>query len=156
MRLTMERGIERLLPAGAVVLALYVIGSSLYWTVMSFNPAPILDAWAFVGLAQNIDWNNFPALLWVQHNEHRLVISRVIALVDYRFFHGNGYVDLVVLWLMQAGSAAIVTALGFDLMAGSFPSARSRTGWHFFIVGTIACLLFTAIQFENLTWSIQT
>lgn len=149
-------GIDRFLPAAAIVVALYIVADTIYWTIRSFNPLPFWDAWVFAKLARTIDWNNFLTVLWQQHNEHRLVVTRLIGLADMRYFGGAGYLDLAAIWLMQLGGAAIVIALGFGVTAGSFSSAASRIRWRVFIVALTAALLFSAVQLENLTWSIQT
>jgi len=131
--------------------AFYIIPTTIYWTLRSIHPLPFWDTWGFVkdlelGQPVTLRW------LWSQLNEHRIVISRLITLVDYRFFHGCGYFDLALIWLMQIGSATLMTLLSFDLIG----RARALRPWRILVCGLIICLVFSAAQMENYYWPIQT
>jgi len=131
--------------------ALYIVMTTTYWTLQSLHPIPYWDSWAtadFLAREQpvTLSW------LWSQHNEHRILIPRLISLADYRFFRGCGFFDLALIWLMQVGSAGIIAFLSLDVIGRS----RDRRPWRTLSGGLIVCLAFSAPQMENFFWSFQT
>ncbi len=136
--------------AGA--LALYILATTLYWTSQTFEVIPLLDQWAIVFLAQFSEQPNFLPHLWEQHNEHRILIPRLISLLDYAWFSGQGYFDLVCIWLFQIGTAAIVFVLGLRAMA---PLSDARA-WRAFALAVVIALFFSVTQIDNLAFPFQT
>jgi hypothetical protein len=131
--------------------AFYIIPTTIYWTLRAIHPIPYWDSWEIVkflaqGQPVTLSW------LWHQHNEHRILIQRLISLVDYRLFRGRGYLDLSMSWLMQTGSALLMTSLSFDAIG----RARAMRPWRILVCGLIICLAFSAAQMENFYWSFQT
>ena len=131
--------------------ALYIVPTTIYWTLRSIHPIPFWDSWRIVkflelGQPVTLSW------LWSQDNEHRILIPRLITLIDYRFFRGCGYFDIALIWLMQIGSVLLITSLSFDVIGHS----RAMRPWRILISGLIVCLAFASAQMENFYWAIQT
>ena len=131
--------------------ALYIAGTTTYWTLRSLHPIPFWDAWETVKFLElnrpvTLSW------LWSQHNEHRILIPRLADYADYRFFGGCGYFDLSLIWLMQIGSALIIASLSFDVIG----RASARRPWRVLACGLVVCLAFSSAQMENFYWQFQT
>ncbi len=140
-----------LLAVAVGLQALYIATDTIYWTLRSLHPIPFWDSWEnvkFLKLGQPVTlrW------LWSQHNEHRIPIPRLISLTDYRFFGGCGYFDIALIWLMQIGSALLITSLSFDVIGRD----RSRRPWRILAAGFIVCFAFSSAQMENFQWAFQT
>jgi len=69
--------------AGALVTTVAAIRT----TVAAYCRIPEADLWLMpVQVSSQVP---LPYWLWSQHNEHRILIPRLILLADYRFFHGR-------------------------------------------------------------------
>jgi hypothetical protein len=130
--------------------ALYVVPTTIYWTLRSIHPIPFWDAWVTVTFLKSgqplLGW------LWSQHNEHRILIPKLISLIDYRWFQGCGYFDLTLIWSMQIGAALLLTSLSFEAIGRGV----AMRPWRVMVCGLIVCLTFSAAQMENFYWPFQT
>jgi hypothetical protein len=117
-------------------------------TVRSYMPCPYWDQWTFIAdIARGARPSSWQ-WLWSQHNEHRLVITRLLVWGDFAFFGARGislFVEMYVIQILQW--AVIVYAL--ERLAG-FPQSLKRT-----IEGLFAFCMFHPNQMENLTWAFQ-
>jgi hypothetical protein len=138
------------LAAAAWVLGLcglFVIVSCVIGVVRSYSPVPYWDQWdgslgGYLRFAGN--WS----VLWEQHNEHRLLLPRLIFWTDIRWFGGRNVVDLVANLVLLAALATTV---------GRIVSRDVRLTWATgtALAGAIATIAFSWIQDENLTWGFQ-
>ncbi len=117
-------------------------------TVRTYMPCPFWDEWKFVNAIAEarglLSWN----WLWSQHNEHRLLITRLLILADLRLFGGKNISLFVEMYFIQTLQlAAICYALE---RFTTFPPYLKRT-----LQGVFAFCLFHLNQAENLTWAFQ-
>ena len=125
---------------GAVVFTAYLV-------ITTYSPLPHWDEWAlFDHLATGGGWS-LP-WLWAQHNEHRILTTKIFFLLDVKFFHGTQTFLLASIFLIQALQA---TLLSWSLRAlGGMRDALWRAG-----TGLILYCVFCPTQYENLVWGFQ-
>jgi hypothetical protein len=126
--------------ATAVFVALAVIGG-----VRSYSPVPFADMWNgyldFYIQAQNGNWSAW----WAQHNEHRILLTRIFFWLDLHFFAGRIWFLLIVNYALMG-----MTCLVFSL---AIREQTDRGGqWPIFFV---TAWLFSWSQHQNLTWGFQ-
>ena len=86
--------------------------------------------------------------LWSQHNEHRLLVIRLLLLLDLRLFGGRNISLLVELYLLQA---TVWACLVFGIARfTAFSRSLKLT-----LQGVFGFCLFHPNQAENLTWPFQ-
>ncbi len=117
-------------------------------TVRTYMPCPFWDEWAFVNAIAGgrglLSWN----WLWSQHNEHRLLFTRLLILADLRLFGGKNVSLFVEMYFIQTVHlAAICYAIE---RCTTFPRYLKTT-----LQGVFAFCLFHLNQAENLTWAFQ-
>ena len=140
----------RLTATAAWVLGLcglFVVVSCVIGVVRSYSPVPFWDQWDG-SLGGYIRFTDNWSVLWEQHNEHRLVLPRLIFWADIRWFGGRNVVDLVANLVLLGALAATV---------GRIVSRGVRLTWTegIALAGVIATMAFSWIQDENLTWGFQ-
>lgn len=86
-------------------VTLMIIGVIRFW-----HPLPHWDMWggyvAFWLRLTDGDWSTF----WELHNEHRIVLTRLVFWVDFAVFKGAG-------WFLLASSAALALAIAATFFA---------------------------------------
>lgn len=131
----------------AVLLA--GLGSGLvsaYIVITTYSPLPHWDEWAlFYDLANGIGSLSW---LWHQHNEHRILTTRLLFLLDVELFHGTQIFLLAGIFATQLLQVGL---LSWSLRKlGGIRGAAWRTG-----TGLIAYCILCPIQYENLVWGFQ-
>ncbi|WP_434108770.1 hypothetical protein [Paraburkholderia caffeinilytica] len=126
---------------------LFVVVSCVIGVVGNYSPVPYWDQWDG-SLGGYIRFANNWSVLWEQHNEHRLLLPRLIFWTDIRWFGGRNVVDLVANLVLLGALAATV---------GRIASRGARLTWTegVALAGVIATMAFSWIQDENLTWGFQ-
>ncbi len=131
--------------AAVLIVALAVLGG-----VRTFSPVPFWDMWDgyldFYLKASQGDGS----VWWAQHNEHRILWSRVLFWIDIKWFDGVG-AFLIVMNYVLAGIAALVF---YRVIAWSMPGHAMRTvrgALSLFLLGWV----FSWSQSENFTWGFQ-
>jgi hypothetical protein len=67
---------------------LATLAASTYLVARCHARAPVWDMWAIIDFwAQPIQ--STPVWLWTQHNEHRILLAKLVLLLDYRLFSGR-------------------------------------------------------------------
>ncbi len=138
-----------LLTAPAVVVAGWIVVDTLRAVVPLWSPLPWFDEWATVGLIEAWRSGTMTALevLFAQHNEHRLVVPRLVFFADDLFFHGEGYLSLVAIFIVQAAHAALFAAV----LSRSSPPRSGR--WA--VAAVVVALMFSLRQAENFSSGFQ-
>jgi hypothetical protein len=86
--------------------------------------------------------------LWAQHNEHRILLPRVIFVLDKAFFSGRNIFNLFVILATQAAHAILIFVLARRLgLSGRLPAALA--------LAVLFSVMFSAYQWENLVWGFQ-
>lgn len=112
---------------------------------ISFSTAPLADMLiGHIGFFMNIqdgDWGAW----WRQHNEHRILLARILFWLDHQLFHGIGAFLVVVNYILLL----LVIISYFVVWREKFSSTRPMLG------ALLLCWLSLWIQHDNLTWGFQ-
>ena len=126
-----------------LVLLLAAVGA-----VRSYSPVPFWDMWHgylhFYQLVSEGHWKEW----WALHNEHRIVIPKLIYLIDMNLFNYQGYVPIVFIFLLQ-GLTVVMLAW---LLAG-----KGLASWEvWLLVALFIAAAFNLMQSENFASTFQT
>lgn len=125
--------------------AIIFIMLAVYGTYLRFSPVPYWDMWdGYLGFFLNFDKTNWISCLWQQHNEHRIVLSRILFLADFIFFGGYSVFLIIVNHLLT-----LAITIFFVYLLKKYQKSDP-----FLIFFTISCVFFWC-QNENLTWAFQ-
>ena len=80
--------LERRLRLVIYVLSFGLIAGAFFGGWLNHNPFPFFDGWDG-NIQFQMMFEDRPSALFDQHNEHRLVITRLLVLLDYRLFGGH-------------------------------------------------------------------
>ncbi len=132
---------------GVLVAGLGAVIASAYIVITTYSPLPHWDEWAlFDHLATGGGWS-LP-WLWAQHNEHRILVTKLFFLLDVELFHGTQAFLLISIFLVQLLQLFL---LSWSLRAlGRMRGDTWRIG-----TGLIAYCVFCPTQYENLVWGFQ-
>lgn len=135
----------------ALIFAAIMFSFTILGVWLRFSPIPFGDMWnGTLGFvldvrdAQHQQW-------WGQHNEHRIILSRALFIIDYTFFGGMN-IFLTVLNIVFASFVALI----FFIFAKRL-SEKSDVGAQTYLVAAllIAGFSFSWVQKENFTWGFQ-
>jgi hypothetical protein len=90
----------------SLVFALMMGSAAIYGMVQHYSPVPYADmlgVFIFYEALHNGDWS----VWWAQHNEHRIVLARILFWLDWRLSDGNGVLLLGSHLLMIAAATWI-------------------------------------------------
>ena len=121
--------------------------ASAYLVINTYSPLPHWDEWAlFDHLAKGGGWS--VPWLWEQHNEHRILTTKIFFLLDVELFHGTQVFLLTCIFLVQVLQVSLLSW-----------SVRSFAGWRGSLwragTGLIAYCILCPTQYENLVWGFQ-
>lgn len=134
-----------------LLLWAWVLATSVSIVIAHRSDVPFWDMWdGALGFYLNQE-GSLLERLWALHNEHRIVWSRVLFWMEYRWFGGTqDFLLAVNTALMMLSSMAILYALVFRRSAPArIDAAWILPGW------ILASLPLWWVQFENLTWAFQ-
>lgn len=126
--------------AGGFLTALY----SSYIVVVSYSSLPYWDGWMEIdfpatGGMSTLEW------IWTQHNEHRLLLSRLFMLADLHWFHARQTFLLVTIFMVMCLQVAV---LAWSMRAvGGWRGSLWRTG-----AGLAAFCMLCPSLWEMLVW----
>ncbi len=83
---------------GAVFLFIWLISNWVHTIramVHTYNPLPVWDYWRVVQYFDRYKAFDF-SVLWIQHNEHRIVFPEIVFATDMLLFHGRQILPLVI------------------------------------------------------------
>lgn len=116
----------------------------------SYNPVPFWDMWGSYLNAHEITNSNGVELLLSQHNEHRIILSRILFWIDFKIFEGS-VAPLIILNFIFAGLAALVF---YTITSHCLPDKEYRHT-RFSLNCLSLSLCFVWMQHENFTWGFQ-
>lgn len=138
---------SRFISIFAVIVAVFVVTTSIYGGYHFYSPVPFWDQWdGQVGFYQRFSDNALSAL-WGQHNEHRIVFSRLLFLIDRAIFDGGNAFLIVMNYVIQAGTSALFIREYVRNGAKEIPVVA--------VGAVIAGMLFLWTQENNLSWGFQ-
>jgi hypothetical protein len=128
-----------------VFLALALVGG-----VRNYSIVPFWDAWDgylnFYTLVTEGHWRQW----WALHNEHRIVLARLLFYIDLAWFRGTARFLLVVNYLLVLGAFLTYRSILRKLAGPAAPArAVALVGLFIFMV------LFSWVQQKNLVWAFQ-
>lgn len=132
------------------LFAFLMVALAIAGGIGSYSPIPYWDMWNgtlnFGIKVSDGDWTTW----WAQHNEHRIVLSRILFWMDINWFNGLGGFLIVVNYLIVGTTAfflfRIVATTKYRLV-----SKHYQTLIGFFLVGWV----FQWIQSQNFIWGFQ-
>jgi hypothetical protein len=141
-------GVSLWLSRFTLLLAAAALLCAVSLTVRTYMPCPFWDQWAEINsIANGAHWTSWK-WLWSQHNEHRLLITRFLLLLDLHLFGGKNISLFVEIYLCQISAwGAVCYAL--ERFTGFERSLKNT------LEGLFGFSLFHLNQAENLTWAFQ-
>ncbi len=113
------------------VLTVLVLGTwallnwllSIRSIIRDYNPLPVWDYWQVADHLEKYKAFDF-SVLWVQHNEHRIVFPETVFAADMLFFHGHQIFSLIVSFACYFG-VWLVLAWAFNSDKAISPAIRN-------------------------------
>lgn len=133
--------------AGALCLLLLI--SSVWLTFENFLPIPFWDHWQEIMEFSRFQSGQWGLMDWFsQHNEHRILIARLIMFADLKWTNGSGFLNIGAIWVFQAASALLL----WKIITAAADNSRLITSSLLFL-----CIasMFSLLQDENLQWQFQ-
>lgn len=134
----------------ALVFLVAMVGLAIAGAVRTFSPVPHWDVWdAGLGFFLRLEGGE-SGLWWAQHNEHRIVLARLLMWLDMSLFDGRGWFLIVVNHLL-AGTIAFVFWRQVRARAGTARPERVELVLGAFVAGWVL----SWAQRDNLMWTFQ-
>ena len=116
--------------------------------IRTYSPVLFWDQWQIIHTLMESGGHPSLRQLWAQHNEHRLLMGRLLGFIDLFFFRGRNvslFAEILVVQLCH------VILLAFVLRR------FGRLPWPVYVtlVGFVAYCLFSPLQMENFDWAFQ-
>jgi len=129
-----------------LIVTLAIVGGFNY-----FSNVPYWDMWdGYLGFYSHIAAGDYSAW-WAQHNEHRVVLSKLFFWVTFKLFNGHAAFLIVVNYLL-----VILTSYLFYLFLSKISSERREAvSYKGVFISLLVSLLFFWSQKENFTWAFQ-
>lgn len=126
--------------AATIFVVLAMVGG-----IRSYSPVPLMDMWnGSLGFYVNISAGDLSGW-WAQHNEHRILLARILYWLDFSLFSGLG-------WFLVTANYILVGITCVVFWRAWKETATNNTTWiGYFIIAW----LFSWIQEENLWWGFQ-
>jgi len=142
-----------MLAAGVcLAIGLVIFASSLLLTYKSQIPGPVRDFWTFIPMLEALDRGEslMPLLFKFHANAHRLVVPKLLYLVEYSFFQGRNSFLMSLSVIIHLISVFILLRVIQNRINGL------KRNEIIFAFGLILALSFSAIQYPSLIrpWNI--
>jgi hypothetical protein len=133
-----------------VLLAASIVAAAIIGAMRYYSPVPLGDMWnGYLDFFMEVQNGNHAAW-WTQHNEHRIVLARLLFWMDLSFFNGRG-VSLIVANYLIVGASASVLCFGIRRALRGTVDPSLATAMQALVWGGA----FFWSQQENLTWGFQ-
>ena len=143
MNTGVNRAADRLLASATLIIGLYVAVSTIILIIECWTPVPIEDSWDELVSGRIITWS------WLisQHNEHRLLLPRLVFIVDY-WLSAETNVFAFAVGIIELASLGVLVAC---LSRGAGLRGWVTTMW---VTGLTLAYLFWSVQYQTLTWAL--
>lgn len=139
----------RALTISIFIFSLLYFGLAIIGGVLSYSPVPFWDMWnGYLGFYAQVNTGDWAAW-WENHNEHRIVLSRILFWLDNYLFNGRLIFLIVVNYLLMIAACLTFRKIILTKFEGQFKELS------FTLSLVIYCLLFSWTQSENITWGFQ-
>ena len=134
--------------AGATFcVAVFFSFRSAWLGTILLRPLPIWDQWAFVKhYFAYLDQAYSLKLLLINHNEHRILTSRLLFFADAIFFRMNNRILYLAIYLEMLAISVLMVGIA---------SGFRRWGTLLFRSVCLLGILWSISQYENLSWAFQ-
>lgn len=137
----------------AALFATVFVVLAITGTARMYTPVPFWDMWGatlgfYIAINDGASW-----LWWAQHNEHRIVLSRLLFWMDYEFFGGLSIFLLTMNYVFVA--LAVILFWRISRARLQHLAAPTRRSIVFFTSCFLIAWLFQWMQHENLAWAFQ-
>ena len=131
-------------------LAMLFWGLAIYGGVINYSPVPFWDMWDDLLNRFCLIYLGHWSELWTQHNEHRLILTRLLFLLDHYLFGGR----FVFLFVLNYLLLALVSLTFWRIFQ---QNCAVRWVWkdYRFIGLFLLIWLSSWAQYTNLTWAFQ-
>jgi hypothetical protein len=129
-----------------VLATAYIVGTTLWAAWLAYTPLPFWDHWDHWRIVVQDGYS--PAMLWSQHNEHRIFTARLLFWIDEHLFRGTNAFLIVSIFLVQLTHGLLLwrTSVGVE------PFSRVD----FVAQGALpVSAMFALHQHTNFTWAFQ-
>lgn len=134
----------------AAFIAISMVVISVCGGVRGYSPIPYWDMWdSTLNFAIKVSVGDWRAW-WAQHNEHRIVLSRLLFWADINLFGGLSISLIVANYLIVGLSAFVLTRI-LHVYTNKLINKNYELIISFFIVGW----LFQWMQSQNFVWGFQ-
>lgn len=143
-------GAERVRVSGAALFAFVMVALAIAGGINNYSAIPFLDMWnSVVSFMNDVDRGNI-SVWWAQHNEHRIVLAKLLFWIDERWFDGLSYFLIIANYLIILASWLVFCL--FIRKLHPFPEHRAKT----LILGLLILgVLFSWMQRENIRSAFQ-
>ncbi|MBT2768130.1 hypothetical protein J7J08_10825 [Stenotrophomonas sp. ISL-67] len=111
------------------------------------SPVPFWDMWDGA-LGFYMHQQTDPSAWWAQHNEHRIVLGRILFFTDLRFFGGSAVFLVAVNYILAAATFGLLAWCACRIAPRTPPALKITAA-------VILSLSFLWTQENNLTWGFQ-
>ena len=130
--------------------ALLMVLLAIFGGVRKYSPIPFGDMWEGTLNFHIKLMNGNDPVWWIQHNEHRILLSRILFWIDYKFFEGQS-IFLITINYVFAGLASLVFIKFSNLVASQYLQRSDLRVIAFFLIS----MMFFWSQNNNFTWAFQ-
>ena len=135
------------LPYAAFILFAALLATAL---VRHYSDVPFWDMWdGYLGFYNRV-LNGDLTAWWYQHNEHRIVLSRILFWMDLAWFGGKSAFLIIMNFLLVVSAALLMGKIFSEIFRGHSYNSRH---WLLFALCLIAPLSW--MQKESLAWAFQ-
>lgn len=135
----------------ALLLALTPLAQivSLLWLIWDRTPdVPWWDEWDTVNFVHAVDVHGLRlADVWAFHNEHRIVIPRLLDLALIEMTHWNRQIEMTVDFLVAVGALTLLLA--------AVRRSLDSTGALLILTAPLSLLVLSLAAYENFLWAFQ-
>ncbi|WP_275628310.1 hypothetical protein [Pseudomonas sp. 273] len=131
-------------------LAALTLASTIAIEALNFSPVPFWDMWeGYIAFDMRLSQGDTSAW-FAQHNEHRIILSRLLFWLDMHLFNGSTHFLILCNFLLAALAAGTFIAIA----RAGLPEKEARP-LRFCIYAAIITLCFSWVQHENFNWGFQ-
>lgn len=128
-----------------LITAVAFFGLAIFGGIQNYSPVPYWDMWDgyinfFVKVSEG-DWS----VWWAQHNEHRILLARLLFWLDIKWFGGTSLFLIVVNYIFLG----LICSIFYVFLKEKCPPYYRFVGLFLII------WLSSWSQYENLTWGFQ-
>jgi len=149
--LTLRKTLDsKIVAYAATVYSIVFILLSIYGGFRSYSPVPYWDMWeGYLDFYIHQSAGDIGAW-WGQHNEHRIVLARILFWIDIKWLDGS-IIFLIAVNYILVFSACYLFFKIIEHISNPQPQIFTKT----LLKTCVVSLLFSWMQWENLTWGFQ-